>query len=124
MHTRLIIVLLACCTACQSGRIPCPAPDVVRAKKVKVSNTTSTALTARALPENEETGSRSGRAYKLSEVKTISNVSVEEWDCPRQGKRKYLPKEVKENIRRNMKQIKADKIKENKADTLSYSPEK
>ncbi|MBL7859101.1 MAG: hypothetical protein JNM57_15520 [Cyclobacteriaceae bacterium] len=116
---------MACCSACQSGRIPCPEPDVVRAKKVKINNSytaSSASLQARAL-DNGASESRTTRPFKIPETKTINNVSIEEWDCPRPGKRKYLPKEVKENIRKNLKKVKSEKTKETKANMDDQSSE-
>jgi hypothetical protein len=47
----------------------------------------------------------------------IQSVSVEEWDCPRPGQKKYMPKSVKENIRKNLKKVTKDSG--NKADSVS-----
>ncbi|MEO7988438.1 MAG: hypothetical protein ABI663_02795 [Chryseolinea sp.] len=102
---RWIILLLLLCTACQMGRIPCPKIKEARLR----THYRPTAFTARANQEqaNAETYQRS----KDSRV-TIQNVSLAEWDCPRPGKKKYLPKSVKENIRKNMDKINTDNKKD------------
>ncbi|HTF16423.1 MAG TPA: hypothetical protein VK658_00050 [Chryseolinea sp.] len=48
----------------------------------------------------------------------IKNVSMEEWDCPRPGSKKYMPKSVKDNIRKNKKKFERD-LRQNQADSLS-----
>jgi hypothetical protein len=52
----------------------------------------------------------------------ITHVSVEEWDCPQPGKKKYMPKQVKQNIRKNMKRISSDK--QNEADSVQTKSNK
>jgi len=56
------------------------------------------------------------KSYKNAEGHAVKNISVEEWDCPRPGAKKYMPKNVKENIRRNMQKIKSSE--KNEADSL------
>jgi hypothetical protein len=46
---------------------------------------------------------------KPHEDKYVKNVSVEEWDCPEPGSKKYMPRHVRENIRRNYKKITSEK---------------
>jgi hypothetical protein len=104
-QVRWIILLLLFCTACQMGKIPCPKIKQARLR----THYRSSAFTARAVQEqpNPETHQRN----KDTRV-TIQNVSVAEWDCPRPGKKKYLPKAVKENIRKNMDKINTDNKKD------------
>jgi hypothetical protein len=69
--------------------------------------------------EDTENGTKSSsRTIKGIDTKVIRNVSVEEWDCPKPGTRKYMPKKVKENIKRNIKKIKSDHKDENRADSV------
>lgn len=112
MPIRLIIVILIICTSCQSGIIPCP--KVKTAKLHKSFKPSASSLTARASQEPEaET-----RKVKANEGHFIQNVSVEEWDCPKPGKKRYMPKSVKDNIRKNKKKIESD-YRENATDSLS-----
>lgn len=116
MVVRVLIGLLVLCSACQTGKIPCP-----RIKSAKLHKTyrppSSSLLTARAdkpKPE-EEAGSR---YTKPDSERYIKNVTMEEWDCPRPGAKKYMPKSVKDNIRKNKKRFEED-LRQTRADSLS-----
>lgn len=116
MVVRVLIGLLVLCAACQTGKIPCP-----RVKTAKLHKTyrppSSSLLSARAdrpVPQ-EEPGSRNTRPGAEHYVK---NISVEEWDCPRPGSKKYMPKSVKDNIRKNKKKFEED-LRQTAADSLS-----
>lgn len=100
-----IVVLLFFCTACQVGKIPCPK---VKEAKLRTHYRT-TAFSARA--NTEQPNAEQYQRSKDSRA-TIQNVSLAEWDCPRPGKKRYLPKAVKENIRKNMDKIKSDAKKD------------
>lgn len=115
MPIRLIAIILIICTSCQSGIIPCP--KVKTAKLHKSFKPSASSLTARASQESEAE-TRKVKEIKPSEGHFIQNVSVEEWDCPKPGKKRYMPKSVKENIRKNKKKIETD-FKENATDSLS-----
>jgi len=56
------------------------------------------------------------KSNKGAEGHAVKNISVEEWDCPRPGAKKYMPKNVRENIRRNMQKIKSSE--KNAADSV------
>jgi hypothetical protein len=43
---------------------------------------------------------------------------MEEWDCPRPGSKKYLPKSVKDNIKKNKRKFEED-VRQSKADSVS-----
>ncbi|MBA4054319.1 MAG: hypothetical protein C0490_06380 [Marivirga sp.] len=115
MSIRLITIILIVCTSCQSGIIPCP--KVKTAKLHKSFKPSASSLTERVNPE-PEAATRKMKDAKINDGHFIQNISVEEWDCPKPGKKKYMPKSVKENIRRNKKKIESD-FKENAADSLS-----
>lgn len=105
MRVFVILVTLVLCASCISGIIPCPEPKSARIKKNNLHKRfleSSGSLSARA-----ETDQAGQNKVPKNNTKTVSNVSVEEWDCPKPGKKKYLPKEVKNNIRKNMKKIKS-----------------
>jgi hypothetical protein len=115
MRTLICLWLVLLLTACQSGRIPCPEPKAAKVKRSVIhkrfldSNET---LSAKA----DDTKNRSTRGGNKSTVRTISSVSVEEWDCPQPGRKKYMPRSVRQNIRKNMKRINAP---ENKQDSVA-----
>jgi hypothetical protein len=104
MGTRVALVFILFCFACQTGRIPCPKTKKVRLEK-SVRKRQAYVMTARAETEIPKVQPRSGR---MASVKEIQHVNIEEWDCPKPGSRKYMPKAVKENIRRNMERVTAD----------------
>jgi len=110
MRASLILMIVILCASCMTGKIPCPEPKYARAKKNTIHRRfmeSSGSLSADA----ESNSSNQNRVPKNT-TRTISNVSVEEWDCPRPGKKKYLPKEVKHNIRKNMQKIKSKEQEE------------
>lgn len=104
MRAKIFLVMILLCFACQSGKIPCPKFKKVKLEK-KAKNRSAYAYTARAETEARQLQSRNPRS---SDVKEIQRVNIEEWDCPRPGTRKYMPKAVKENIRKNMQRMSAD----------------
>ena len=113
MYVRFILLLFVLLTACQSGRISCPEPKYAKLKKSTPHRSYySPQFTAANEAEEENRQTKGTR----SNSKMITHVSVEEWDCPQPGKKKYMPKEVKQNIRKNMKRISSDK--QNEADSV------
>jgi hypothetical protein len=107
MSPRLILLILLLSTACQSGIIPCPKIKTVRAKKTVIHKRfmdSSESLSADASDAKNEDRT-SSRRTRGTDAKVIQNVSVEDWDCPHPGKRKYMPRHVKENIKRNMEKL-------------------
>jgi hypothetical protein len=112
MSKRFIVIVILICTACHGGLIPCPKPKT--AKLQKSFKPSPSLLTAKAnQPETEA----QKKDVKLNDVRYIQNVSMEEWDCPKPGSKHYMPKSIKENIKRNKKKIEAD-YKKQKADSL------
>jgi hypothetical protein len=117
MRFVLFIFVLACMVSCQSGRIPCPEPVTAKVKRSVIHKhyrDSEETLSAKA----DENKPRTAKAGKNS-VRVISSVSAEEWDCPQPGRKKYMPRSVKQNIRRNLKKIKAG---DTKADSLQATP--
>jgi len=112
MVVRALILLVVLCSACQTGKIPCP-----RVKTAKLHKTyrppSSSLLSARAQPEEEES-----RYTRPESARYVGNVSMEEWDCPRPGAKKYMPKSVKDNIRKNKKKFEQE-LRQTQADSLS-----
>jgi hypothetical protein len=96
--------LLIFCTACQVGKIPCPRPETVKLHK-SFRHTPSPSLSARATREPEEETRFNERP---ADVRYVKKISVEEWDCPKPGAKRYMPKSVKDNIRKNKKKFESD----------------
>lgn len=115
MPIRLIVSLLIFCTACQMGKIPCPKIKTVKLHK---NYRPSAALLSAKANQEPETVNKA-KEGRPSDVHFIKNISVEEWDCPKPGAKHYMPKSVKENIRKNKKKFESDLRKENQADSLS-----
>ena len=112
MSIRFIVIVIVICTACSGGKIPCP--KIKTAKLQKHYRPSASALSARAnQPENDD----QKKDVKINDVHFIQNVSMEEWDCPKPGSKHYMPKSVKENIKRNKKKIESD-YKKQQADSL------
>lgn len=99
-----MLVMILFCFACQTGRIPCPTVKKVRLEK-SAKRRSALVMTARAETDIPKTQLRNSRS---STTKEIQHVNIEEWDCPHPGSRKYMPKAVKQNIRRNMERVTAD----------------
>jgi len=107
MKTRypLSILIVLFFASCQVGKIPCP-----KVKEAKLrTHYRASAFSARAnQDQNSNTQTQHYRDPRTTNTRYIQNVSVAEWDCPRVGRKRYLPKAVKENIRKNMDKIKTD----------------
>ena len=112
MSVRFIVFVILICTACQGGLIPCPRVKTAKLQKhYRPSAYAFTAQATQAEVENQK------KDVKLNDVHYIQNVSMEEWDCPKPGSKRYLPKSVKENIKRNKEKIESD-YKKQQADSL------
>ena len=98
MLTRLIL-LVALLTSCQQGLIPCPVVESIPYKERAAQNPKLAMSKSKEEPEPRDNN------WKKPRDKFTQNVSVEEWDCPRPGKKKYMPRSVKQNIRKNWKKI-------------------
>jgi hypothetical protein len=120
MKTQLIVILIVICTACQSGRIPCPDARGPKIRKVRVNSKQKPEYTAsiNSRRGQAETKTQTGQA-KESEGRFVRNVSVEEWDCPRPGEKKYMPRSIKGNIKRNMKKLNEDRKQKASSDSLN-----
>lgn len=98
---RIILILLIFCFGCQTGRIPCPKFKAKSVHHKRFKNNTAS-LSARAEVKDPEP---EFKARKMPDNRVVKNVSVEEWDCPQPGTKKYLPRSVKENIRNNARRM-------------------
>jgi hypothetical protein len=114
-----ILIIILFCTACLSGKIPCPEPKVAKLRK-NYSPRRSTEYTASLHGQTKtESDIHDQSRIPRDNGRTISNVTIEEWDCPKPGTRRYLPREVKQNIKRNTKKIKQA---EARSDSTQRSP--
>lgn len=101
----VIVLITVTLVSCQSGRIPCPEAKYARLKKSSARSTLVYTAKAEQATDNSYGKPKTTRA--------VSNVTVEEWDCPRPGEKKYLPKSIRENIRKNYKKIKQQEAETN-----------
>ncbi len=108
MQMRWLIILLLLITSCQSGLIPCPSNKALRLKKSTAYRPHHSSHALMASAAQSEESARQQRAPK-DNTKIVSHISVEEWDCPKPGEKRYMPKSVKENIRKNARKIRSDK---------------
>jgi len=102
MFIRLTFLVLLICSGCQSGILPCPTVKVAKVKKSNPYRPSPASLSARAEVESDNLHNKTN---KTIDDRSFKNITAEEWDCPRPGEKKYMPKTVKDNIRRNMKKI-------------------
>ena len=94
----LLIILF---TSCQRGLIPCPGVEPIK-YKARYIHKPRPALLANAKEEPNEK-----ITWKKPKEKFVEDVTIEEWDCPKPGKKKYMPKAVKQNIRKNERLVNA-----------------
>ena len=133
MTIRVALLLIVVCTACQSGRIPCPEVKFAKMKESKVNANRFFAPPSRMMASNKGVSEQEGtkNAINLERLKA-SRVTgkemlekygtVEEWDCPSPaGKRKYS-KVAKENIQKNEKKMREHLKQRHALDSLSIVP--
>jgi hypothetical protein len=102
MILRIVLAILIL-SSCQSGRIPCPQLKGPRLAKSHPGPRTYSSLMARSEPE--EPSNKEDKTAKNPQERYVNNVTEEEWDCPQPGTKRYLPRHVKENIRRNLRKM-------------------
>lgn len=100
------VLFIAACFSCQTGRIPCPKQKSVKLYQSGKRYRPYTSSTFSKL-EPQDYVAETGRGIRHTD-KFVNNVTVEEWDCPQPGMRKYLPKKVKSNIRKNARILKRE----------------
>jgi hypothetical protein len=110
MRTTFIWILLILLTACQSGLIPCPKVKNDRVKKAPIGKRIryaerNTTASAREIQQpRPTTAPRNTQTYTRTQIRpALEHVDVEEWDCPKPGSKRSMPKSVKDNIRKNKK---------------------
>ena len=133
MTIRVALLLIALCTACQSGRIPCPEVKFAKMKESKVKANRFFASPSRMMASNKDVTDQEGTKHSVNlERMKASRVTgkemlekygtVEEWDCPSPaGKRKYS-KVAKDNIQKNEKKMREHLKQRHALDSLSILP--
>ena len=133
MTIRVALLLIVVCTACQSGRIPCPEVKFAKMKDSKVNANRFFASPSRMMASNKAVIEREGtknsvnlerlKASRVTGKEMLEKYgTVEEWDCPSPaGKRKYS-KVAKENIQKNEKKMREHLKQRHALDSLSIVP--
>ena len=131
MLIRAIVLFLLICSGCNSGIIPCPEVKSLKLRKSQVnkrhrsierSNPRDQAepiVTVSSDAKTPQQNPRNSNRYKYVKY-TIEHVDVEDLDCPKPGDKK-MPKAVKENIRKNRKNVRYY-FEETGADSLASAP--
>jgi hypothetical protein len=119
----LILPVLLLCFACQSGKLPCPHVKAPKAKRTNINKRNLQYASARRgqAEIEEEAKSQSSNGGRSQDPRFIKHVTLEEWDCPHPGEKRYMPKSVKNNIRRNMQRINEDRKKGEASDSTRYN---
>jgi len=108
MKIRFIVLVLLVATACQTGKIPCPRIKYVKAKRTIIRKNfqqSEQSMQARAAADRVDEDKAQARVVRGTDEKMVHNVSMEEWDCPRPGAKKYMPRSVRDNIKKNRKRL-------------------
>ncbi|MBT1706443.1 hypothetical protein [Chryseosolibacter indicus] len=125
MLIQLLVIVLFISAGCQTGKIPCPKVKVDRTKKTfvkkRMKQEKEGPVTARITPNETVSQSRTTQNIRRTTPTrpALEHVDVEEWDCPKPGMKKNLPKALKDNIKKNRKAYEAYYKNRNSADSLS-----
>jgi hypothetical protein len=133
MTIRVALLLIAVCTACQSGRIPCPDVKFAKVKESRVKANRFVASPSRMMASNkgmtEQEAAKNSvnlermRASRVTGKEMLEKYgSVEEWDCPSPSGKKKYSKVAKENIQRNEKKMREHLKQRQALDSLSIIP--
>lgn len=129
-----MLFLIAFCTACQSGKIPCPEVKTAKIKESRLSKgnrfmASPSRMMASAKTTADQEGTR--REVNLERMKATRVTgkqmleqygSVEEWDCPNPSGKKRYSKVNKENIRKNEKKMREHIKQRSASDSLAITP--
>ncbi len=128
------ILLFVVCSACQSGKIPCPEIKFAKVKESKVKKGTRYVAapsrmmaSTKALPSQEHNKQQVDLERLKSSRTTGKQMleqygTVEEWDCPSPSGKKKYSKVAKENIKKNEKKMREHLKHRNSADSVSAAP--
>ena len=134
MTIRAAVLLIVICTACQSGRIPCPEVKTAKIKMSKVNKgnrfvASPSRMMASAKTISAQEGTRREvdlermRATRVTGKQMLEKYgSVEEWDCPSPSGKKKHSKVTKENIRKNEKKMREHLKQRSASDSLAITP--
>lgn len=95
-----IIVLALIVSSCQNGLIPCPT---AKAPKYKKSTARQAYYSPRLASAKPAVPQKRYTRPPDEKIPPLQHVDVEEWDCPKPGSKRPLPKAVRDNIKRNKK---------------------
>lgn len=134
MTIRVIFLLVIVCTACQSGRIPCPEVKFAKIKESKANKgnrfvASPSRMMASTKGMKDETGTK--QQINLDRMKSTRTTgkemleqygNVEEWDCPSPAGKKKYSKVAKENIRKNEKKMREHMKQRSASDSIAVIP--
>jgi hypothetical protein len=108
MRVRMILWVLLLGTGCHSGLLPCPHAKTVRMRKTNVNKPLRQFMASMSANADNHEVQNIHNKYRSGGGQSTENLTVEEWDCPRPGAKKYMPKSVRDNIKKNFKKVKTD----------------
>lgn len=133
MVVRAAIILIVVCTACQSGKIPCPEIKFAKMKESKANRgnrfmaSPSRMMASAKTMDDQASAKRDVNLERMKANRTTGKEmleqygNVEEWDCPSPAGRKKYSKVTKENIRKNEKKMR-EHLRRTESDTLTIMP--
>ena len=133
MTIRVALLLIAVCTACQSGRIPCPEVKFAKMKESRVKANRFVASPSRMMASTKGVSDQEAaknsvnlermRASRVTGKEMLEKYgTVEEWDCPSPSGKKKYSKVAKENIQKNEKRMREHLKQRHASDSLSIVP--
>jgi hypothetical protein len=134
MSIRAVLFVIVICTACQSGKIPCPEVKTTKIKESRLhKGSRFMASPSRMMASAKTTADQEGtrREVNLERMKATRVTgkqmleqygSVEEWDCPSPSGKKKYSKVNKENIRKNEKKMREHIKQRSASDSLAITP--
>ena len=131
MNIRAALFLVILCTACQSGKIPCPEVKFAKLKESKANKgnrfmASPSKMMASTKNVKAQEGTR--REVNLERLKSTRMTgkqmleqygTVEEWDCPSPSGKKKYSKVAKENIRKNEKKMRDHMKQRDASDSIA-----
>lgn len=131
MNIRAALFLVILCTACQSGRIPCPETKFAKLKESKPNKgnrfmaSPSKMMASTKSVEAQEGTRREVNLERLKSTRMTGKQmleqygTVEEWDCPSPSGKKKYSKVAKENIRKNEKKMRDHMKQRDASDSIA-----
>jgi hypothetical protein len=121
MLLRWLAILLIFCTSCHTGLIPCPT---VKADKTRRSTGRKAYFGPKMVTASaKETKPEPEKRFTRPDVHpALEKINVEEWDCPKPGAKKNMPKALRENIKKNRKAFEAYYKNRSVVDSVASKP--